>query len=370
MCEEYRKRVTEIESSLNSNDYISHNLLTYFETVVINVVDSVCRLFHPNEPLPDSIRIVYAKVLLVAGFEEMCEVKKGLLEKYDNSIMANGILCRLHTQYVENISLTMTTASHKAYCSSRSEVDSPPLPHSQIENATLRIEKLLSAWSKHTLPLYPITFQLLCDTSSSLTSFVTVLCNAVATPIDAHSPFFNHAGWLDLHSHPPAVLPKDSLLLSLLSESGIASPLVQHNTSTLHSPVPANAPYRARSDAPQALPSPKRVHVEESDETPVTSPTSNEEEEDYYPHHSARRGSRYQTPVGEFDPHVRDTYKPTRTPPELVWDPTRLSSEQLNKFVAFFPADVLEDVYVVIQQKNYDLKLAYEEVGEDGQNEA
>ena len=97
MCEEYRKRVTEIESSLNSNDYISHNLLTYFETVVIRVVDCVCRLFHPNEPLPDSIRTVYAKVLLVAGFEEMCEVKKGLLEKYDNSIMANGILCRSRT---------------------------------------------------------------------------------------------------------------------------------------------------------------------------------------------------------------------------------------------------------------------------------
>lgn len=272
---------------------------------------------------------------------------------------------------VENISLTMTTASHKAYCSSRSEVDSPPLPNSQIENATLRIEKLLSAWSKHTLPLYPITFQLLCDTASSLTSFVTVLGDAVATPIDAHSPFFNHAGWLDLRSHPPIILPKDSLLLSLLSESGIASPLAQHNTNALHSPVPANAPYRARSDAPITSPSPKRAHVEESDETPVTSPTSNEEEEeDYYPHHSARRGSRYQTPVGEFDPHVRDTYKPTRTPPELVWDPTRLSSEQLNKFVAFFPADVLEDVYVVIQQKNYDLKLAYEEVGDYGRNDA
>ena len=58
VCEEYRKRVTEIESSLNSNDYISHNLLKYFETVVINVIDCVCRLFHPNEPLPDSMRIV------------------------------------------------------------------------------------------------------------------------------------------------------------------------------------------------------------------------------------------------------------------------------------------------------------------------
>lgn len=58
MCEEYRKRVSEIKSSLNSNDYISHNLLTYFETVVINVIDCVRRLFHPNEPLTDSIRIV------------------------------------------------------------------------------------------------------------------------------------------------------------------------------------------------------------------------------------------------------------------------------------------------------------------------
>ena len=80
MCEEYRKRVTEIESSLNSNDYISHNLLKYFETVVINVVDCVCRLFHPNEPLPERMRIVWVRVLLVAGFEEMCEVKKGFLE--------------------------------------------------------------------------------------------------------------------------------------------------------------------------------------------------------------------------------------------------------------------------------------------------
>ena len=300
----------------------------------------------------------------------MCEVKKGLLEKYDNSIMANGILHWSRTECIENISLTMTTASHKAYCSSRSEVDSPPLPNSQIENATLRIEKLLSAWSKHTLPLYPITFQLLCDTSSSLTSFVTVLCSAVAAPIDAHSPFFNHAGWLDLRSHPPTILPKDGLLLSLLSESGIASPLAQYNPNAHRSPDP-NAPDRARSDVPKALPSPKRVHVEESGDTPVTSPTSNEEEEeDYYPHHSARRGSRYQTPVGEFDPRVRDTYKPTRTPPELVWDPTRLSSEQLNRFVSYFPADVLEDVYVVIQQKNYDLKLAYEEVGEGKRNEA
>ena len=277
----------------------------------------------------------------------MCEVKKGLLEKYDNSIMANGILHWSRTECIENISLTMTTASHKSYCSSRSEVNSPPLPNSQIENATLRIEKLLSAWSKHTLPLYPITFQLLCDTSSSLTSFVTVLCDAVAAPIDAHSPFFNHAGWLDLRSHPPTILPKDGLLLSLLSESGIASPLAQYNPNAHHSPDP-NAPDRARSDVPKALPSPKRVHVEESD----------------------RRGSRYQTPVGEFDPRVCDTYKPTRTPPELVWDPTRLSSEQLNRFVSYFPADVLEDVYVVIQQKNYDLKLAYEEVGEGERNEA
>ena len=53
-----------------------------------------------------------------------------------------------------------------------------------------------------------------------------------------------------------------------------------------------------------------------------------------------------------------------------MWDPTRLSSEQLNRFVSYFPADVLEDVYVVIQQKNYDLKLAYEEVGEGKRNEA
>ena len=156
----------------------------------------------------------------------MCEVKKGLLEKYDNSIMANGILHWSRTECVENISLTMTTASHKAYCSSRSEVNSPPLPNPQIENATLRIEKLLSAWSKHTLPLYPITFQLLCDTASSLTSFVTVLCGAVAAPIDAHSPFFNHAGWLDLRSHPPTILPKDGLLLSLLCDARSALALL------------------------------------------------------------------------------------------------------------------------------------------------
>ena len=114
----------------------------------------------------------------------------------------------------------------------------------------------------------------------------------------------------------------------------------------------------------------KEPSKETPKETPKGSSTDEEypneqpsEEEDDYPHHSARKGSRYQTPVGDFDPRMRATYKPSRQPPELVWDPTRLSTEQLNDFIALFPADVLEDVYVVIQQKNYDLKQAYEEVG-------
>lgn len=124
-------------------------------------------------------------------------------------------------------------------------------------------------------------------------------------------------------------------------------------------------PSRTKTDAPKTTaPSPKRARVKDSEESSSPSSASEDEveEEDYYPHHSARRGSRYQTPVGEFDPHVRDTYKPSRPLPELVWDPKRLSNEQLTEFVGYFPADVLEDVYVVIQQKNYDLKLAYEEV--------
>lgn len=123
---------------------------------------------------------------------------------------------------------------------------------------------------------------------------------------------------------------------------------------------PRDPPPKPPKDTPKETPKETPKGSSTDEEYPNEQPS---EEEDDYPHHSARKGSRYQTPVGDFDPRVRATYKPSRQPPELVWDPTRLSTEQLNDFVALFPADVLEDVYVVIQQKNYDLKQAYEEVG-------
>ena len=83
---------------------------------------------------------------------------------------------------------------------------------------------------------------------------------------------------------------------------------------------------------------------------------------DSYPHRLARVGDRHQAVVSCFDSSVAQQTRQIQTTYEKIWDPTRLSEQDLEAFVSLFPADALETVYDVIAEMNYDLDKAFKEV--------
>ena len=46
----------------------------------------------------------------------------------------------------------------------------------------------------------------------------------------------------------------------------------------------------------------------------------------------------------------------------MLWDPDKLTDDQLDRFTSQFPQDILENVYDVIVKNKYDLSKSYEEV--------
>lgn len=104
----------------------------------------------------------------------------------------------------------------------------------------------------------------------------------------------------------------------------------------------------------------KAIKVESENESEGESEESENEEE--YPHHSAREGSRYQADIKPFDPALSIATQKKQTPQDRLWDPDRIREEDLDAFVSIFPADIIENVYEVIVQCDYDLDRAYEEV--------
>lgn len=88
-----------------------------------------------------------------------------------------------------------------------------------------------------------------------------------------------------------------------------------------------------------------------------------DEEEEEYPHHSARTGDRFQAVINEFDIESSTRYKKTKRVYEELWKPGVIPEDELERFTSQFPPDVLEDVYDVIRKNNYDLKKSFEDVG-------
>lgn len=91
-------------------------------------------------------------------------------------------------------------------------------------------------------------------------------------------------------------------------------------------------------------------------------PEEEEDKEDDYPHHPARQGSRYQAIVNDFDLEKAKNYDGGKIVYEQLWNPERLSEEELDQFTSQFPQDIMEEVYDAIMRNNYDLKKSYEDV--------
>ena len=104
-----------------------------------------------------------------------------------------------------------------------------------------------------------------------------------------------------------------------------------------------------------------KVGSEKSESDHELETEGGEDTDDDYPHHSAREGSRYQANVRPFDPKLSRTTQRKQTPQDRLWDPDRIREEDLDSFISIFPADVLEHVFEVIVNCDYDLDKAYEE---------
>lgn len=63
-----------------------------------------------------------------------------------------------------------------------------------------------------------------------------------------------------------------------------------------------------------------------------------------------------------FDAQLSERERRPHAQQERLWDPDRLSAEDLESFTSIFPADLMEKVYEVIVECDYDLDRAYKEV--------
>ena len=71
----------------------------------------------------------------------------------------------------------------------------------------------------------------------------------------------------------------------------------------------------------------------------------------------------------EVDAQLSERERRPHAQQERLWDPDRLSAEDLESFTSIFPADLMEKVYEVIVECDYDLDRAYKEVCFGGINE-
>ncbi|KNB42195.1 acyl n-acyltransferase [Blastocystis sp. subtype 4] len=145
--------------------------------------------------------------------------------------------------------------------------------------------------------------------------------------------------------------------------SGSVAPKVIIKLSSVKEPKQISQAKRPGSPPSTCLESKAvKVESEKSESEQELESEDTDETEDEYPHHSAREGTRYQADVKPFDPALSIATQKKRTPQDRLWDPDRIREEDLDSFISIFPADVVENVFEVIVNCDYNLDKAYEEL--------
>ncbi|KAK8795038.1 hypothetical protein WA588_003889 [Blastocystis sp. NMH] len=137
-------------------------------------------------------------------------------------------------------------------------------------------------------------------------------------------------------------------------------------SSTSSTKSSSQPPSSTKSSTPTSpVTSPKPASSSAISASSDSNSNSDSDNEDEYPHHAARVGNTFQAVVKPFDAQLSERERRPHAQQERLWDPDRLSAEDLESFTSIFPADLMEKVYEVIVECDYDLDRAYKELTEN-----
>ena len=208
--------------------------------------------------------------------------------------------------------------------------------------------------------------------SVHLESILIIIKEMFSSSIADHTCMFVNDNWLVAKKGRYSLVPMSTdnrhyLWIGLQDRnqflSGSVAPKVIIKLSSVKEPKQISQAKRPGSPPSTCLESKAvKVESEKSESEQELESEDTDETEDEYPHHSSREGTRYQADVTPFDPALSIATQKKRTPQDRLWDPARIREEDLDSFISIFPADVVENVFEVIVNCDYNLDKAYEEV--------